>query len=90
MLAVTWDCREALQEEAVVIAALAKIEPDHLNFSSEKLEQQSGKSDQIQVVVAEGLEVQVPMAGILFEFVWLIDSNTLAAVVLARRAGWQK
>ena len=48
-----------------MIAALAKIDPDQLSFSSEKLEQQSGKSDQIQIVVAEGLEVVVPMAGVL-------------------------
>lgn len=60
-----WLCRGAFEQEAAVIAALAKIEPDQLTFSFQKLKQQTDKSNHIQIVVAEGVEVLVPMAGLL-------------------------
>jgi hypothetical protein len=63
-----WFCREAFEQEGAVIAALAKIDPDQLTLSKERLEQQAGKSDQIQIVVAEGLEIVVPMAGLILHF----------------------
>lgn len=58
--------RSALEGEAAVIAMLAKLEPDKLTFSPEKLTETSGDGGDIQIVVAEGLQVAVPMAGMLF------------------------
>lgn len=46
-----------------MIALLAKLEPSRLTFSSNKLQDQGENSSQIQIVVAEGLQVAVPMAG---------------------------
>ena len=42
---------------------LAKLEADNLTFSPDKLKEASGDSSDIQIVVAEGLQVAVPMAG---------------------------
>ncbi len=60
--------RNELEGEAAVIAMLAKIEPSKLTFSADKLTEGSGDGGDIQIVVAEGLQVAVPMAGALFNF----------------------
>lgn len=46
-----------------MIAALAKLDSDQLGFSSEPLQDGATAADSIQIVIAEGLEVAVPMAG---------------------------
>lgn len=46
-----------------MIASLAKLDAEQLSFSSEKLGEGAGEGGQIQIVIVEGLEVAVPMAG---------------------------
>lgn len=46
-----------------MIAALAKLELANFKISSESLQQATGSGGQIQVVIADGLEVAIPMAG---------------------------
>ena len=47
-----------------MIALLAKLDPGKLKFLPEKLEKRSESNSDIQIVIAEGLQVAVPMAGV--------------------------
>jgi len=57
-------CREAVERERDVLALLAKLEPAQLTVASAK---PGGGADnsgsQIELVVADGIEVLLPMAG---------------------------
>lgn len=61
-------CRHALEQEADVLCLLAKVESSQLAFES-AMAQSEGKAElgskggSITAVVQEGLQVQVPMAG---------------------------
>ena len=62
-------CREALQEEAAVLCLLAKVDSDGLAFDASTSKSSGNNGDQdssITVVVQEGLEVRLPMAGQLY------------------------
>ncbi len=62
-------CRQALEEEADVLCLLAKVERSGLSFASAVTTADAAsddKSGSITVVVQEGLEVLLPMAGMLF------------------------
>lgn len=75
-------CREALQQEAAVVCLLAKVDSEALAFdaSTSKSNGSSGEQDSsITVVVQEGLEVRLPMAGQLSAL--LLDRNTYAVML---------
>ena len=62
-------CRQALEEEAAILCLLAKMERSGLSFASAVTTADAAsddKSGSITVVVQEGLEVLLPMAGMLF------------------------
>ncbi len=62
-------CRQALEEEADILCLLAKVERSGLSFASAVSTADAAsddKSGSITVVVQEGLEVLLPMAGMLF------------------------
>ena len=54
-------CREALEAEAAVLCLLAKVEPSQLSFVSDV--GGAGGQAQIELVVRDGIEVLLPMAG---------------------------
>lgn len=59
-------CRQALQHEAAVLCLLAKVDSDGLAFDASTSQSNGGNGEQgssITVVVQEGLEVRLPMAG---------------------------
>ena len=59
-------CRRALQEEADVLCLLAKVDRAGLSFGGAASTPQTESDDRdgsITVVVQEGLEVLLPMAG---------------------------
>ncbi len=61
-------CRQALEEEADILCLLAKVERPGLSFASAVTTADAAsddKSGSITVVVQEGLEVLLPMAGML-------------------------
>ncbi len=73
-------CRQALEEEADILCLLAKVERSGLSFASAVTTADAAsddKSGSITVVVQEGLEVLLPMAGMLF---W----RFLLATIIAR------
>ena len=59
--------RDAIAGEAAVLATLAKIDPAQLNFAardaSAHAESSQQTAGQITLVVGEGLQVELPMAG---------------------------
>ena len=60
--------RKALQAEAAVLCLLAKIDREQLGFDASTSQASSngsgnGKEDSITVVVQDGVEVRLPMAG---------------------------
>ena len=55
--------REALQQEAAVISFLAKLDPDALQISGGAISKTRSDDGKIEIVVAEGLQVALPMAG---------------------------
>lgn len=61
-------CREALQHEADVLCLLAKVEQSRLSFASvmpqSEGKESGSKGSSITAVVQEGLQVQIPMAGV--------------------------
>ena len=62
-------CRQALEEEADILCLLAKVERSGLSFASAVTTADAAsddKSGSITAVVQEGLEVLLPMAGMLF------------------------
>ena len=62
-------CRQALEEEADILCLLAKVERSGLSFASAVTTADVASNDKngsITVVVQEGLEVLLPMAGMLF------------------------
>ena len=62
----TYRCRQALRQEAAVLCLLAKIDGDGLSFdatTSTASSSENGKDSSITVVVQEGVEVRLPMAG---------------------------
>lgn len=60
-------CRHSLEQEADVLCLLAKVEQNWLAFDSampqSESKQSALKGGSITVVVQEGLQVQIPMAG---------------------------
>lgn len=61
-------CRQALEDEADILCLLAKVERSGLSFASAVTTADAASDDEsgsITVVVQEGLEVLLPMAGIL-------------------------
>ena len=54
--------RPAIDAEGAVIALLARVDPTRLSVTGE-MSSQEQPGDQIQIVVSEGLQVTVPMAG---------------------------
>ena len=55
--------REAVEAERDVLALLAKLEPSQLTVASELLGGAGGRGGQIELVVSDGVEVLLPMAG---------------------------
>ena len=63
-------CRQALEEEADVLCLLSKVDRAGLSFDSVASTSNgadSSSKDSITVVVQEGLEVLLPMAGTVFK-----------------------
>ena len=65
-----------------MLASLAKIDPAHLAFRAAadiagEAEAQQSDTDQISVVVADGLHIQLPMAGTEAEYVWMLSDELL-------------
>ncbi|KAL4451165.1 hypothetical protein ABPG77_009237 [Micractinium sp. CCAP 211/92] len=59
------ELRAALQAEAPVLALLAKLDAEQLSFvGSEEGAAMAGQEGQIELVVGEGIEVFLPMAGL--------------------------
>lgn len=59
------ELRAALQAEAPVLALLAKLDAEQLTFvGSEEGAAMAGQKGQIELVVGEGIEVFLPMAGL--------------------------
>lgn len=61
--------REAIEQEAVVLATLAKVDADQLSFtvpasSAGATYGAQQKAGQISLVVAEGVQVELPLAGL--------------------------
>ena len=56
-------CREAVERERDVLALLAKLEPAQLTVASAKPGGADNGGGQIELVVADGVEVLLPMAG---------------------------
>ncbi|KAL6786011.1 TSV1 [Auxenochlorella protothecoides x Auxenochlorella symbiontica] len=54
--------RAALQQESAAIALLARLDPGQLEFRD--FEGPRNSSDHVQLVVSDGLEVDLPMAGL--------------------------
>lgn len=74
-------CRQALQHEAAVLCLLAKVDSNGLAFDGSTSQSNGGNGDQgssITVVVQEGLEVRLPMAGQLHT----VHVNIIAALGL--------
>ena len=55
--------REAVEAERDVLALLAKLEPSQLTVASKLLGGAGGRGGQIELVVSDGVEVLLPMAG---------------------------
>lgn len=58
------ELREALAREAPVMALLGRLDPEQLQFESQDAARVQSTSGQIELVVADGLEVRLPMAGL--------------------------
>ena len=56
-------CREAIERERDVLALLSKLEPAQLTVAAELPSGARGAGGQIELVVADGVEVLLPMAG---------------------------
>ncbi|KAK9814981.1 hypothetical protein WJX73_003862 [Symbiochloris irregularis] len=59
--------RDALQQEATVLASLAKIDHTQLNFKAADATREPAQKQEaglITLVIAEGLQVELPMAGL--------------------------
>ena len=56
-------CREAVEAERDVLALLAKLDPLQLTVASQLPGGVGGRGGQIELVVSDGVEVLLPMAG---------------------------
>ena len=73
-------CRQALEEEADVLCLLAKVDRGGLAFNDANGNATDDKDGSITVVVQEGLEVLLPMAGTSF--------TAECCMVLSTKAHW--
>lgn len=87
VVAVDDSLRTALAAEAPVLALLARLEPQELQFvSSSSSSAAASSGSQIELVVKEGLEVIVPLAG-LFDAAKEIDRLQKQAAKLDKELG---
>jgi hypothetical protein len=56
-------CREAVEAERDVLALLGKLEPSQLTVASQLPGGAGGRGGQIELVISDGVEVLLPMAG---------------------------